>query len=33
MLIGGQWVDAISGKTSLSVNPYNQQPWAVVRDF
>ena len=33
MLIGGQWVDAISGKTSLSVNRYNQQPWAVVRDF
>ena len=30
MLIGGQRVDAISGRTTLSVNPYNQQPWAVV---
>ncbi|PTR34116.1 aldehyde dehydrogenase (NAD+) [Luteibacter sp. OK325] len=30
MLIGGRRVDAIGGKTTLSINPYNQQPWAVV---
>lgn len=30
MLIGGQWSDAISGRTSPSLNPYTQQPWAVV---
>jgi (Z)-2-((N-methylformamido)methylene)-5-hydroxybutyrolactone dehydrogenase len=30
MLIGGQWSDAISGRTSPSLNPYTQQPWAIV---
>ncbi len=30
MLIGGEWSEAISGKTSLSLNPYTQEPWAVV---
>jgi aldehyde dehydrogenase (NAD+) len=30
MLIGGRWSDAISGRTSASLNPYTQQPWAVV---
>jgi aldehyde dehydrogenase (NAD+) len=30
MLIGGQSSDAISGRTSPSLNPYTQQPWAVV---
>jgi (Z)-2-((N-methylformamido)methylene)-5-hydroxybutyrolactone dehydrogenase len=30
MLIGGKRVNAISGRTTLSVNPYNLQPWAVV---
>lgn len=30
MLIGGQWADAVSGKTFNSLNPYTQEPWAVV---
>jgi hypothetical protein len=28
MLIGGQWVDARSGKTFESINPYTGQVWA-----
>src|SRR5262245_62330426 len=30
MLIGGEWVQARSGATFESVNPYTGQPWAVV---
>jgi (Z)-2-((N-methylformamido)methylene)-5-hydroxybutyrolactone dehydrogenase len=30
MLIGGNWVDAVSGETFESVNPYTGQPWAAV---
>jgi acyl-CoA reductase-like NAD-dependent aldehyde dehydrogenase len=30
MLIGGNWVDAASGETFESVNPYTGQPWASV---
>jgi acyl-CoA reductase-like NAD-dependent aldehyde dehydrogenase len=32
MLIGGKPVDAISGKTFQSENPYTGRPWAVVPD-
>ena len=28
MLIGGEWVDARSGKTFESVNPYTGKVWA-----
>jgi len=28
MLIGGEWVDAISGKTFESINPYTGRAWA-----
>ncbi len=30
MLIGGEWVDAASGETFESVNPFTGLPWAVV---
>ena len=30
MLIGGKWVEAGSGETFESVNPFTGQPWAVV---
>jgi acyl-CoA reductase-like NAD-dependent aldehyde dehydrogenase len=30
MLIGGEWVDAQSGRTFESINPYNGKTWAVV---
>src|SRR6266516_5125131 len=30
MLIGGQWVDAQSGRTFKSINPYSGKVWAVV---
>jgi (Z)-2-((N-methylformamido)methylene)-5-hydroxybutyrolactone dehydrogenase len=30
MLIGGNWVEAESGETFESVNPFTGQPWAVV---
>ena len=30
MLIGGEWVDAESGETFETVNPYTGRPWAVV---
>jgi acyl-CoA reductase-like NAD-dependent aldehyde dehydrogenase len=30
MLIDGEFTDAIGGKTTLSLNPYTMQPWAVV---
>ncbi len=30
MLIGGQWVDARSGKTFESINPYTGQVWATL---
>ena len=30
MFIGGEWVDAASGKTFETINPYTRQPWAVV---
>ena len=30
MLIGGEWVDARSGATFESVNPFTGQPWATV---
>ena len=32
MLIGGRYVDAMSGRTFESQNPYTGQPWAVVPD-
>lgn len=32
MLVGGDWVDAPSGKTSTTVNPWSGEPWAVVPD-
>ncbi|MEV0070517.1 aldehyde dehydrogenase [Amycolatopsis sp. NPDC050768] len=32
MLIGGHAVDAISGKTFVSRNPYTGEPWAVLPD-
>ncbi|MEZ5099755.1 MAG: aldehyde dehydrogenase [Thermoleophilia bacterium] len=32
MLIGGEWVDAASGETFESVNPYLAEPWAIVPD-
>ena len=28
MLIGGEWVEALSGKTFESVNPYTGRTWA-----
>jgi hypothetical protein len=31
MLIGGEWVDARSGKTFESINPYMGKVWARVR--
>ena len=30
MLIGGDWVNAASGKTFETTNPYTREPWAVV---
>ena len=30
MVIGGQWVGAVSGKTFESYNPYTAQPWAEI---
>ena len=30
MLIGGEWVDARSGATFESVNPFSGQPWATI---
>ena len=30
MLIGGEWVDALSGRTFESVNPYTGKAWATV---
>ena len=30
MLIGGEWMDARSGKTFESVNPYTGKAWATV---
>jgi aldehyde dehydrogenase (NAD+) len=30
MLIGGEWVDARSGATFESVNPYTELPWATI---
>src|SRR5260370_31487322 len=30
MLIGGEWVDAQSGRTFASINPYTGMVWAVV---
>ena len=32
MLIGGKAVDALSGRTFESENPYTGQPWAVIPD-
>ena len=32
MLIGGKAVDAISGRTFESENPYTGRPWAVIPD-
>lgn len=32
MVIGGQYLDAASGATYDTLNPYNQQPWATVPD-
>ena len=28
MLVGGEWVDALSGKTFESINPYTGRAWA-----
>ena len=30
MFIGGEWVDAASGKTFESFNPYTARPWALI---
>jgi acyl-CoA reductase-like NAD-dependent aldehyde dehydrogenase len=30
MLTGGHWSQAVSGRTSPSLNPYSQEPWAIV---
>ena len=30
MLIGGEWVDARSGASFESINPYTAQPWATL---
>jgi len=30
MLVGGEWVDALSGKTFESINPYTGRVWATV---
>jgi acyl-CoA reductase-like NAD-dependent aldehyde dehydrogenase len=30
MLIGGEWVDARSGATFESINPYTAEPWATI---
>jgi acyl-CoA reductase-like NAD-dependent aldehyde dehydrogenase len=30
ILIGGEWVDAQSGRTFESINPYTGKTWAVV---
>ena len=30
MLIGGEWVDAKSGRTCESINPYTGNVWAIV---
>lgn len=32
MFIGGKWVEARSGKTYSSLNPYRGEPWATVPD-
>jgi aldehyde dehydrogenase (NAD+) len=32
MLIDGEWTDAIDGRTTLSLNPYTQKPWAAIPD-
>lgn len=32
MCIGGQWVDALSGKTFESLNPALAEPWAELPD-
>ena len=32
MLIGGEWVDATSGQTYDSMNPYTGQTWAQMPD-
>src|SRR5258707_10734530 len=32
MLVGGQAVDALSGRTFESENPYTGRPWAVIPD-
>ncbi len=32
MLIGGDWVDATSGQTYDSMNPYTGQTWAQMPD-
>lgn len=32
MLIGGRWVDALSGRTRESIDPYRGTPWAMVPD-
>ena len=30
MFIGGEWVDARSGATFESINPFTAQPWATI---
>lgn len=32
MLIGGQWVDSLSGKTFESINPFTGRAWATVQE-
>lgn len=32
MLIGGEWVDSLSGKTFESINPFTGQVWATVQE-
>jgi len=30
MYIGGKWIDALSGETFESYNPFTAQPWALI---
>src|SRR3954463_13817504 len=30
MLVGGEWVDARSGATFESINPFTAEPWATI---
>jgi (Z)-2-((N-methylformamido)methylene)-5-hydroxybutyrolactone dehydrogenase len=32
MYINGQWVDALSGRTRETIDPYREEPWAILPD-